>query len=340
MDLIRRIVILAVVSLLCSTAAAQFPGWSHRLWLGDTTATINEAVQQITEADQREWLGYLASRELDGRKPNTAGYQKAAAYVESKCQSWGLQTERQTVPSRDQNMFAYITGASIPDEVVVVGAHLDHLGNGNLGADDNGSGSTALMSIAHAFSVMEPGPRTIVFQWYTAEESGLIGSGYYVNNPTFPKGSPSIRKHVAMINLDMVGRFRIGYQYDAAVVAESLEMTISFRDYVSRLKTKYPFGSELTLTSGNRSDHARFASAGIPAVWCFTGTHQDYHSPRDTVDKINFDGMVKVAQYVAELAYLCVHEGQAVMPDPFSIDEKALVNENGESFRTESSTRR
>lgn len=320
--------------LLMTAAGSAGPvDWGSRYWLGyPTTATIDEAVRGIAEADQREWLTYLASRELDGRKPNTDGYKKAVAYVEGKCQGWGLKTERQTVPNRDQNFFAYIPGTS-SDEVVVVGAHLDHLGNGNLGADDNGSGSTALMSIAHAFSIMEPGPRTIVFQWYTAEESGLLGSQYYVANPTFPKGSPSIRKHVAMINLDMVGRFRIGYQYDAAVVAESLELTISFRDYVSRLKAKYPFGSELTLTSGNRSDHARFASAGIPVAWLFTGTHNDYHTPRDTVDKVNFEGMVKVAKYGTELAYLCVHEGQSRMADPFAINESKLVNEAGEAFQ-------
>lgn len=307
--------------------------WGSRYWLGyQTELTIDQAVQQITETDQREWLGYLASRELDGRKPNTDGYKKAAAYVEAKCQSWGLKTERQTVPNRDQNLFAYILGTS-SDEVVVVGAHLDHLGNGNLGADDNGSGSTALMSIAYAFSQMEQGPRTIVFQWYTAEESGLIGSGYYVSNPTFPKGSPSIRKHVAMINLDMVGRFRIGSMHDAAVTAESLEMTISFKEYISRLGAKYPFGSSLTVSSGNRSDHARFASAGVPIAWLFTGTHNDYHTPRDTVDKVNFEGMVKVAQYGTELAYLCVNEGQSSMTSPFAIDESKLVNEAGEAFK-------
>lgn len=307
--------------------------WGSRYWLGyPTTATLDEAVRGIAETDQREWLTYLASRELDGRKPNTAGYIKAVAFIEAKCKTWGLKTERQTVPGRDVNLFAYIPGTS-SDEVVVVGAHLDHLGNGNLGADDNGSGSTALMSIAHAFSVMEPGPRTIVFQWYTAEESGLLGSQYYVANPTFPRGSPSIRKHVAMINLDMVGRFRIGSMHDAAIVAESMEMTISFRDYIGRLGTKYPFGSRLTVSSGNRSDHARFASAGIPVAWLFTGTHNDYHTPRDTVDKVNFEGMVKVAQYGTELAYLCVHEGQANMTDQFAIDESKLVNEAGETFR-------
>lgn len=329
MALIFKSLLLLVVA----TVSVGPVDWGSRYWLGyPTTATIDEAVRGIVEVDQREWLTYLASRELDGRKPNTAGYGKAVDFIEAKCQSWGLKTERQTVPGRDENLFAYIPGTS-SDEVVVVGAHLDHIGSGNLGADDNGSGSTALMAIAHAFSVMEPGPRTIVFQWYTAEESGLIGSGYYVSNPTFPKGSPSIRKHVAMVNLDMVGRYRLGYQYDDEMLDESIELTISFRDYIGRLGTKYPFGSELTLSSGNRSDHARFASEGVPVAWLFTGTHGDYHSSKDTVDKINFEGMVKVAQYGTELAYLCVHEGQATRPDPFSIDESKLVNETGEAFR-------
>lgn len=327
MALILRSLILT----LAVTVSAGSLDWGSRYWLGEPSTSLDAAVQSITEADQREWLDYLASKELDGRKPNTAGYKSAVNYIEAKCQGWGLKTERQTVPSRDENFFAYIPGTT--DEVVVVGAHLDHLGNGNLGADDNGSGSTCLLSIAHAFSLLEPGPRTIVFQWYTAEESGLLGSQYYVGHPTFPKGAPSIRKHVAMINLDMVGRFRIGSMHDAAIDAESLEMTISFRDYISRLATKYPFGDSLTVSSGNRSDHARFASAGVPIAWLFTGTHPDYHSPKDTVDKINFEGMVKVARYGTELAYLCVHEGQATRSDPFAIDESKLVNEAGKAFQ-------
>lgn len=326
MALILRCLILT----LAATVSAGSLDWGSRYWLGEPTTTLEAAVQSITEADQREWLGYLASRELDGRKPNTAGYKSAVNYVEAKCQGWGLKTERQAVPSRDENFFAYIPGTT--DEVVIVGAHLDHLGSGNLGADDNGSGSTCLLAIAHAFSLLDPGPRTIVFQWYTAEESGLIGSQYYVGHPTFPKGSPSIRKHVAMVNLDMVGRFRLGYQYDTAITAEAMELTADFKGYIAQLRGKYPFGSDLTQSSGNRSDHARFSSAGVPAVWLFTGTHPDYHTPRDTVEKINFEGMTKVARYATELAYLLVHEGHATEVTPFAIDESKLVNEAGEAF--------
>jgi Zn-dependent M28 family amino/carboxypeptidase len=259
-------------------------------------------------------------------------------YVEAKCRSWGLKTERQAVPGRDENFFAYVPGST--DEVVVVGAHLDHLGNGNLGADDNGSGSTCLLSIARAFSQLEPGPRTIVFQWYTAEESGLLGSQYYVGHPTFPKGSPSIRKHVAMVNLDMVGRFRLDYQHDAAIVAEAIELTADFKGYIAQLKGKYPFGDSLTQSSGNRSDHARFASAGVQAVWLFTGTHPDYHTRFDTPDKINYDGLRRISQYATELAWLCVHEGHTANQPAFVIDEMDLVNVGGEPFHQEPSTQK
>jgi Zn-dependent M28 family amino/carboxypeptidase len=168
------------------------------------------------------------------------------------------------------------------------------------------------MSAAYAFSLMKPGPRTIVFQWYTAEESGLIGSGYYVNNPTFPKGNPDIDDHIAMINLDMVGRYRFGHVYSQKLGEHEiqwLELGADWDDYIDRLEDDYPFADDLTRTSGSASDHARFRNAGVPAVWLFTGSHNDYHTRRDTADKINYEDMVRVAKYCIELAYLCVNEG-------------------------------
>lgn len=324
--------LLLIAILLCGsiTHAQSLGNWGYREWLGPESLTITQAVEKITIADQTEWLTYLASKELDGRVPNKPGFQKAVEYVESKCKSWGLQTERQTVPNRDQNLFAWIPGVGpTADEIVVVGAHLDHLGNGKLGADDNGSGSTAVMSIAYALSLLPPGPRTVVFQWYTAEESGLIGSGYYVNNPTFPKGSPSIRKHVAMINLDMVGRLS-GRAVDESIEQE--EQTAEFTRYITQLDTRYTFANDITFTSGNRSDHARFRSAGVPAVWMFTDTHSDYHAVGDVVSKINFDGLSRIARYTAELAYLLIHEGHASSVEPYAIDESELQNVNGELF--------
>lgn len=327
MAVVRAILIV----LFASPAYAQSLGdWGTRQWLGPDSLSISEAVQRINPEDQREWLTYLASPALDGRVPKTDGFRKAVEYIEAKCASWGIKTERQSIPNRDYNLLAYIPGVGLDqDEIVVVGAHLDHLGSGKLGADDNGSGSTAVMSVAYALSLLPPGPRTVVFQWYTAEESGLIGSAHYVNNPTFPKGSPSIRKHVAMINLDMVGRLS-GRAVDESIEQE--EQTAEFARYITQLDSRYTFANDITYTSGNRSDHARFRSAGVPAVWMFTGTHSDYHAVGDVVSKINFDGLSRIARYTAELTYLLIHEGHASSVEPYAIDESELTNVAGELF--------
>lgn len=319
-----------IVLCLVSTSHAQSLGdWGYSTWLGPDTISITEAVGRITPDDQREWLTYLASPELDGRVPNRPGFRKAVEYVEEKCKSWGLATERQSVPGRDYNLCAFIPGEGPDsDEIVVVGAHLDHLGNGKLGADDNASGSVAVMSIAYALSLMAPGPRTVVLQWYTAEESGLIGSRYYANNPTFPKSSPSIRKHVAMVNLDMVGR--LSSRYNAQEAVEQEERTAEFTAYIRQLKPRYPFADDITITSGSRSDHASFRSAGVPAVWMFTGSHSDYHNSGDVASKINYAGLTKVARYTAEMTYMLVHEGHASSVPPFALDDEALRDHGDE----------
>jgi len=269
---------------------------------------LEDALKEIKASDQKEWLYYLASPELDGRRPGTEGYRKAASYVEEHCTKWGLKTEQQRVPNRDYNVFAYIEGSdtSLKDEIIVVGAHLDHLGNRRLGADDNGSGSVLLMSVAKAFSKMKAPPRTIVFQWYTAEESGLIGSSYYVNNPTFPKNRPDIKKHVAMINADMVGRL----SRDMLPRRVFAVFGVDLYSYVDELNSKYPFARKITQRGPGGSDHTPFLRKGIPSVFLHTGTHRDYHRVTDTADKINYEGMEQISKYACELAYKCCHAGR------------------------------
>jgi len=272
--------------------------------------TLEQALDAITAEEQKEWLYYLASPELDGREPNTEGFKKALEYVESHCKEWGLKTERQTVPRRDQNLCAYIEGSdpTRKDEIVVVGAHLDHLGNGRLGADDNGSGSVLVMALAKAFSKMEAPPRTIVFQWYTAEESGLIGSSYYTKNPTFPKDDPDIDKHVAMINADMVGRLG---QNIAPYLVTGTNLDVDLYRFVDELDGKYTFASRITQKGAGGSDHTPFLRKGVPAVFIHTGTHRDYHRRSDTADKINYKGMEQISKYACELAYKCCHASYA-----------------------------
>ena len=295
-----------------------------------SSVSIEEALLQVKKEELKKHLYYLASDELGGRKPGTDGFHKAEEHVERYCVALGLKTERQNVPQNDYNIIASIEGKDpqLKNEIIVVGAHLDHLGTQDViyhGADDNGSGSTALMGVAKVLAKAGAQRRTIVLQWYTAEEKGLIGSHYYVNHPMFPQSKPDIRKHIAMINLDMVGRLN-----DSHNTTEVLETSnrpklrpnqtqpneikpennlTDINHYAIELKKKYNFKKSLINSSGGGSDHVSFLQKGVPTVFLCTGLHSDYHKTTDTADKIDYDGLDKIARYAAELAYRCASAG-------------------------------
>jgi len=199
--------------------------------------TIEEAISGISSKNLKQDLDYLASKELEGRMSGKKGNVIAAEFIKKKFDSFGLKTFYQKFSIRKtnfgpknesgddftQNIYAIIKGndENFKDEIVVIGAHMDHIGYGpsmsrtpnrreiHPGADDNASGTVALIELAKAFSLIkEDLKRTVVFQAYSAEEMGLIGSRYYCENPLFPEERPDIKKHVFMINLDMVGYFR------------------------------------------------------------------------------------------------------------------------------------
>ncbi len=200
-----------------------------------------------------------------------------------------------------RNVIAYLPGTGPhANEWVVVGAHYDHLGLGQLGhmaggrdgsiwhgADDNASGTSAVLELAGQLKKAGPLPRSVLFIFFTAEEEGLIGSDYFVKNPLIP-----LDNVVGMLNLDMVGRLRgnslqIGGSGTAPVWDSIVQSAIR--------------GTGLTTTvalpdDGGRgglgpSDHMSFAEHHIPVLFLFTGMHADYHRPTDTADKINYDGI-------------------------------------------------
>ncbi|MFN4242088.1 MAG: M28 family peptidase [Tepidisphaerales bacterium] len=215
------------------------------------------------------------------------------------------------VPVR--NVIAMLPGhGSLAREYVVVGAHYDHLGFGgpgslapgvnavHPGADDNASGTVTLMTLAKRLAAESrrlqrlpdggPDRRAILFQAYTVEEQGLLGSQYWVEHPTVP-----LENVAYMVNLDMVGRLRndtLTYGGDGT--------SAIFADVLARAFE----GSGLTGRSFGRgglgpSDHASFAARKIPVLFLFTGLHNDYHRPSDTPSTLNYDGMQRVTD-VAE----------------------------------------
>jgi len=302
--------------------------------------SYEDAIASIKESELKNNLEYLSSRELEGRMSGKKGNVIAAEYIKKTYEGYGLSTmyhkfniQRMNPGPKNeignnftQNIYAWLEGndPAVKDEVVVIGAHMDHIGYGpqmslsgkidvHPGADDNASGTVALLEIAQAFALLKgKNKRTVVFQSYSAEEMGLIGSQYYCNNPVFPKGRPSISKHIFMLNMDMVGYLGKG-QYQAAFSAEESSADIS--KIISELEGKYSFAKGITSREGDGSDHASFYNKKIPIAFLHTGLHDYYHTPEDTANKINYQGVEKVAKYGFELTWKVV---QSNMPPKFN----------------------
>jgi hypothetical protein len=184
------------------------------------------------------------------------------------------------------------------DEYVVVGAHYDHLGYGgpgslafgvnaiHHGADDNASGTSAVMELASRITKAGRLERSIIFCNFTAEEEGLIGSAYFVNHPPVP-----LAKIVAMLNLDMVGRIRDERLYiGGAGTADTFDSILAAADAGLPLKLKES-GPYIGRGGFGPSDHMSFALKKIPVLFLFSGMHADYHRPTDTAEKVNYQGI-------------------------------------------------
>ena len=192
------------------------------------------------------------------------------------------------------------------DEVIVVGAHYDHLGFGGSasrapgvraihpGADDNASGTALLLEVAQRLVTLgQKPPRAILFTAFGAEEIGTIGSRYFIDHPPVPLKSMAL-----MINADMVGRLRNNrLVVDGVGTAEGLEPMI--REVGADLGFDFAFGSE----GFGASDHTSFTSARVPVAFFFTGVHDDYHMPSDTADRIEYQGLSRISLLAARLAW-------------------------------------
>ena len=211
------------------------------------------------------------------------------------------------------NILGYIEGSDpvLKNEIVVVSGHYDHLGKrGDLiyhGADDDGSGTSGVINIAKAFTEAKKqgvGPRrSVLCMLVTGEEKGLLGSKYYTTHPIFP-----LANTVADVNIDMIGR--VDEKYEKAnnpnyiYVIGSDKLSSDLHKINEEMNAKYTkLALDYTYNDENdpnryyyRSDHYNFAEQGIPVVFYFNGTHADYHQPTDTIDKINFEKMTKIAQ--------------------------------------------
>ncbi|MEE8169279.1 MAG: M28 family peptidase [Phycisphaerae bacterium] len=191
------------------------------------------------------------------------------------------------------------------DEFIVVGAHYDHLGNAppmrrpggekqiHNGADDNASGTAAVIELATLLADGPPLNRSVMLMAYTAEETGLLGSRHFVDNPTVP-----LEDIVAMFNMDMIGRMR-----DERIQVGGQRTAAKFEDMVRRWGRDYGFTIEDGGGGRGPSDHTSFYGRGIPVLFLFTGLHRQYHKPDDDVELINAADGARITQWVGDMVY-------------------------------------
>jgi len=227
---------------------------------------------------------------------------------------------------------------NLKNEAIVIGAHYDHLGRGgegslapregeiHHGADDNASGIAGLIELVRMLSTQNPAARrTIIFIAFSGEEEGLIGSSYYVNHPIIP-----LSNTVAMINMDMIGRMKernlivggVGTAQewrsliDSDNVVKGVEVSVNGTAASASLTLNLPTvtgGNGVTVDAGRQftltlnqdgygpSDHSSFYAKQVPVLFFWTGTHEDYHKPSDTADKINYEGEARIVSFVANV---------------------------------------
>jgi hypothetical protein len=259
-----------------------------------------------------------------GRNAGYEGCDQSAEYLARRFKSIGLKAPfendsyfqpftfqmrgRKGVEGKTQNVVGVLPGSDPDrrDEVVVIGAHYDHVGTDGQanpgrqgrggedkiwnGADDNASGTGALIAVAEAIMASGYRPaRTIVFIGFSAEEHGLFGSNYYVKNPLYP-----LDDTVAMINMDMIGRnegqpMNVGAAGSSPIWNELIPAACEKTGQKVKLEEKF----------SPRSDHAPFIQNAIPAVFFFTGLHQDYHQPTDHPERLAWDQIHTIAKTAA-----------------------------------------
>lgn len=338
-----RIILVSVLAAVMLSACAQ-ADTAPSPNLGELEH-IEAGFASITSQELNQAISYLAGPKLEGRRNGTGGNTKAGEFIAKEFSGAGVRTlgsgyfqifsfadvEKPDIPMATletwrqrgwkinffgRNVIGILEGTDKKDEYVFLTAHYDHLGiQGDTtypGADDNASGTAAVLEIAEAFgTLLEQGirpQRSIVFALFDAEEWGLWGSEYFVEHSPVP-----LENIVAVINLDMVGRNNDRYleTYGSPDIADFTKRNPELWEALERANTVLGFKLELPAEKGKeeqiffRSDHASFFFARpegkrIPVVFLTSGLHKDYHEPSDTADKINYSKL----RNIARLAFL------------------------------------
>ncbi len=295
----------------------------------------------ITQARLKAHLEFVAHDLLEGRGTPSRGLDLACEYVATQLKLWGAKAAGDNVtffqkfeipgsPADNkqytQNVVAIIPGSDpvLSKEYVAIGAHIDHVGMGQgsgdqifNGADDDGSGTVAMLEMAHAFLTgTSKTKRSILFVWHAGEERGLWGSAHYANNPTVP-----INSIIAQLNIDMIGRSRpVGDNKDSnkmltgpdsIYVVGSNRLSTELGKVLGDVNRglynlKYDYHYDEPNDPENiymRSDHYNYAVKGIPIAFWFDGVHEDYHQVSDHVDRIDFRKLERVSRTIFASAH-------------------------------------
>jgi aminopeptidase YwaD len=281
-------------------------------------------------ADAKQGAAQGATRKNAARKSGSTPLRNIA---------FGLSTEVMRRDAPAFNVVGVVEGSDpkLKGEAVVVGAHYDHLGRGGAGslaaregeihhgADDNASGVAGLIELARIFSTATPRPRrTIVFVAFGGEEEGLIGSSYYAKSPVVP-----LAQTVAMLNMDMIGRMKddrlivggVGTAVEWRQLIEDANTDLNMRvnvhgvsprageiasvpsangTVIATTNPKPRFHLTLNEDGYGPSDHSSFYAKQVPVLFFWTGTHEDYHKPSDTAEKIGYDSLARVTEFVRD----------------------------------------
>tara|TARA_R110000850_G_scaffold277086_1_gene422496 strand:+ start:243041 stop:244069 length:1029 start_codon:yes stop_codon:yes gene_type:complete len=290
-------------------------------------------------------LYIIASDEMEGRMTGERGQKMAANYIKNFYLKHNIASPLgegnyfQPVPKSyfkegsglndSENVIGFVEGSEKPEEVIIITAHYDHVGikSGKIynGADDDGSGTVAIMLLAQAFQKAKEdgnGPkRSVAFLHVTAEEIGLLGSRYYTDeDPIFP-----LANTVANLNIDMIGRIDPNkadnpnyiYLIGSDKLSQELhDVSEAMNDAYVNLDIDYTFNAD---NDPNRfyyrSDHYNFAKNNIPVIFYFNGVHEDYHKHTDTPDKIEYELLEKRSRLIFHTAWELANRKERVALD-------------------------
>ena len=283
----------------------------------------NEKTKAVSIKDD---VAFLADDKLEGRQTGSDGEKAAANYIAQRLEYIGLDEKGtngffqtfsfkpKTDPHQEVNYTvkdgdSTITGTNViayldnnADHTIIIGAHYDHLGFGaegslyrgdskeiHNGADDNASGVAVLLNLAKKLKSKNTG-NNYLFMAFSGEEMGLLGSNYFTKNPTI-----DLSKANYMINMDMVGRLK----QDSTLAVYGVGTSPILKQVVKANNSKFKI---IQNESGvGPSDHTSFYNSDIPVLHFFTGQHEDYHKPGDDAEKLNYDGMETISNYIFEI---------------------------------------